>query len=254
VSALPIRRFREYVGAITRQRLFPTIWYVDRLRSSLLDLAAVRFVVVPRARASAPELANDPALPPIYADEQVAIFENRAAFARARIVHEANPVAGEGVARTRLRRLAAQPAHARELGRADRAFVEPDASGSAPPAPGAGPASGESVRIVDASDPDRLVLEAELRTPGFVVVADTYYPGWTASVDGRPAAIHPADLLFRAVFVEPGSHRIVLRYRPLAFFAGVALCALAGALCLLLVVRAGRARSGAVDTPSARPA
>ena len=92
-----------------------------------------------------------------------------------------------------------------------------------------GSGGGSDVHITDASDPDRLVLEADLAADGVVVVADTYYPGWKAYVDGAPVEISPADVLFRAVSVPAGKHTIEFRYQPASFRIGVVLFVL-GAL------------------------
>jgi hypothetical protein len=98
--------------------------------------------------------------------------------------------------------------------------VEPDADGR--PAESLGATSGDA-RIVDASDPDRLVVSASLARPGYVVVADTYTSGWRATVDGVETPIHPADVLFRAVRVPAGRHEIVLSYRPAGLRIGAGL-------------------------------
>ena len=75
----------------------------------------------------------------------------------------------------------------------------------------AGPVQGE-VRV--ARDlPERVELEAQLGTGGLLVLADAYYSGWTATVDGRPASILPANVATRGVLLEPGRHRVVFSFR-----------------------------------------
>ena len=49
-----------------------------------------------------------------------------------------------------------------------------------------------------------------------------WYPGWTATVNGHPVAILPADLAFRAVpLPEPGKHQVVFTYHPVGFDWGL---------------------------------
>lgn len=77
---------------------------------------------------------------------------------------------------------------------------------------------------------------------GFLVLTDTWYPGWKAYADGSERAILRADYLFRAIPVEPGRHRVEFRYEPFTFKAGAlisALTLLAGCI-LLLFPRPGR--------------
>ncbi len=56
--------------------------------------------------------------------------------------------------------------------------------------------------------------------PGYLVLTDTYYPGWRATVDGSPAAILRADLMFRAVELTPGAHTIEFHYDPISVRIG----------------------------------
>lgn len=67
---------------------------------------------------------------------------------------------------------------------------------------------------------NKIVLQAEMAAPGFVVLADAYDAGWQATVDGQATAVYRANTVVRAVYVPAGSHEIIFRYRPLPFWLG----------------------------------
>ena len=50
--------------------------------------------------------------------------------------------------------------------------------------------------------------------PGLLVLTDSWYPGWRATVDGIESAIVRTDATFRGVVVGEGRHDVVFRYRP----------------------------------------
>lgn len=57
----------------------------------------------------------------------------------------------------------------------------------------------------------------------WLVLADTFYPGWRAYARGNELTIYPADGLFPAVRLEPGQYELGLFYQPMWFYAGAAL-------------------------------
>jgi len=65
---------------------------------------------------------------------------------------------------------------------------------------------------------------------GVLVLSDTYFPGWQASVNGEPAAIVRAYTTFRGVCVPPGEHTVTLHYRPRIVLGGAVASALGWAL------------------------
>ena len=80
-------------------------------------------------------------------------------------------------------------------------------------------------------------LETESSQNQFLVAADSYYPGWEASVDGIAARIYPTDVAFRGVRVPAGKHTIEFRFVPRTLYWSMAIsaAALAG-LAILCVV------------------
>ncbi|MDO8673329.1 MAG: YfhO family protein, partial [Dehalococcoidia bacterium] len=69
--------------------------------------------------------------------------------------------------------------------------------------------------------PQRVVVETMFDRAGYLVVSDTYYPGWKAWVNGKSARIWQADGAFRALEVPPGPSVVEIRYEPVAFKAGL---------------------------------
>jgi hypothetical protein len=79
------------------------------------------------------------------------------------------------------------------------------------------------VATITLDSPQRVELTARLETPGLVVVADVYYPGWTLTVDSRPAAILRTNRAMRGVALPAGTHHLAFRYEPASFRIGIGL-------------------------------
>jgi hypothetical protein len=69
--------------------------------------------------------------------------------------------------------------------------------------------------------PEHIVIDEDAQQDGYLVLTDAYYPGWTATIDGQPTDIERADVMFRAVRVPAGQHRVEMRYEPSLFRIGM---------------------------------
>jgi hypothetical protein len=78
----------------------------------------------------------------------------------------------------------------------------------------------------------RLVALCSGSEPGIVVFVEQYGNGWHATVDGQAVPIARANLIMRALALEPGTHRIVLDYRTPGLVPGL----LIGGLCALVLL------------------
>jgi hypothetical protein len=76
------------------------------------------------------------------------------------------------------------------------------------------PAAGAEDVVVRNYGEDGFDLEATASAAGLLVISEMYYPGWTATVNGRPAQIYKVNGLLRGVRVEPGQNRVTMRYQP----------------------------------------
>jgi hypothetical protein len=88
--------------------------------------------------------------------------------------------------------------------------------------------------------PGRVVLDLARREPGWLLVAQTWYPGWRATLNGEDAEVLRANYAFQAVEIPPGQWRLELWYSPDSWRLGVALFWVGLALGAALLVREAR--------------
>jgi hypothetical protein len=92
-------------------------------------------------------------------------------------------------------------------------------------------------------DPDRPSLVVTTRAPGLLVLADTWMPGWAATVDGRPAPVLRGNHAQRVVpLPDPGRHAIVLRYHPPGLVLGRVVSLASATIWMGLIIRRSRSR------------
>ena len=73
-------------------------------------------------------------------------------------------------------------------------------------------------------------IDARSERGGLLVLADTYYPGWTATVEGTATPVLRVNGMQRGVFVPAGAHRVTFRYQSNAVRWGLALSGIGVAL------------------------
>jgi hypothetical protein len=105
--------------------------------------------------------------------------------------------------------------------------------------PGANPADmctpGERMGTVaiSSASANRVAINVDAPDGGWLLLADTYFPGWVAYVDGVETPVFPAQGLLRAVQLPAGAESVEFVYAPKSFYAGVGLTLLG--LSLMLV-------------------
>lgn len=147
-----------------------------------------------------------------YMSDTVAVWENQDAMPRAFLVHSAQ-VLDDGAALARIKSGDFHPERVVYLSEGHEQ-VEPIQTGNA-----------ENRVEITHYEPDRVSIDISTDQVGYLLLTDSWYPGWNVTVDGRTAPIYRADVLFRAVAVEPGQHTLVFEYRPLSFILGAILSA-----------------------------
>jgi hypothetical protein len=149
-------------------------------------------------------LSIDPAYKLVHSGD-VKVYQNLSVLPRAFAVHQARVVAGEEQALELLRDPALDPAETVILS----SGTELNSQGR-----------DDLVRITH-YQPEHVQIRVDLEEPGYLVLTDTYYPGWLAELDGQQTPIHRANLYFRAVSVPAGQHQVIFRYQPAGLGLGL---------------------------------
>ena len=188
----------------------------DPRTPKLLDLFGVRALLLPAGTIARPPLGRV-----VDAGPGGTVAERPTALPEAFVAHGWR--ASDGLA-TSIGLLAQRSARASR----DAPAVE----GAGTPPPGAA-APATPARVASRSDTSVTVALAP-GPAGQLVLLDTFYPGWSASVDGRDVPIRAANGVFRAVAVPAGAREVRFSYRPGSVVAGAAI-SLAALLTIVLL-------------------
>ena len=110
------------------------------------------------------------------------------------------------------------------------------------PTPAMRSAHGAGVATIQHFGWNDLKLRVHATGNATLITSDTYFPGWTATVDGHATPIRPANVAMRAVAVPAGDHTVTFEYEPPQLRYGVllSLVGLLGILARIIVVRVKR--------------
>jgi hypothetical protein len=264
-NPLDIRRYKEFVQFISDrdEAVSPAngIGNFPIVNKALLDLLGTRYLLQPsglRPMDGEPgDIAHDPRWWKIGEDPApethlfvagdlqrlppYTVYENRDAFPRAFVVPRAEPLP----ARDRI----LETFKTADLHRV--VFLEDG------PVPAAGTRSSGEFRPakIVTYNPDEITIEVDCTAPGYLVLTDPWYPGWTGTVDGRSTPIYRADYVFRAVAVPAGKHEVRFRFEPASLRRGQAVTAasLVGVLGLSVTTLARRFRGRGPKSAPADP-
>jgi hypothetical protein len=226
------------------------------LPSQLLNVLSAEYLILPPGPStfSAQRVADIPGPLPAL------LWKNTSRSERAWVVHDMRvlPPLTDRVPSQLERRTEAVLLDADELRDFSRtAVVEAELAEQRSSAPAAtrgpdGAAEQDTCRIV-LDEPQHVVVEARLTSPGLLVLNDTYYPGWKAAVETagpmgerageREHPIWRTNRIMRGVWLPAGDFRVHFRFRPSHFALGAALSALGWGLLPLLLLGLRRRRS-----------
>jgi hypothetical protein len=197
-------------------------------RRRLLDVAGIRFILSPANSRPMLAFVADAGLVALPAPAPgLALYENPHAVPRAYVVYHAEPAPAPDVLLARLAEPGFDPMRT--------SYVEGDLG----PGPGSAMAGHPATIVLD--EEEVVEIDATLAAPGLLVLADSYYPSWEATVDGVRVPIMPTNHLFRGVQLDSGRHRVRFEYRRGSLGLGAALSLVAVLAIGVLFARPGTA-------------
>lgn len=201
-----LRRYRDVVYGLgaTPARIGdhrPLVDLRDPSVLRLLDLFAVRYIFEPT------DGPRPPGMRVVFAGQRDRVLGNPSALPAAWSTTGWRSVPDERTAAA----LVSRTADMENLQRVP--LIE-----GAPPGPGT---AGEvTPASVTRPDDEHVQVIARGRHAGWLVLDDSYFPGWSAKIDGSEARIYAANAAFRAVRVPAGRHVVTFAYRPASVRAG----------------------------------
>ncbi len=217
-SHLTTRRFSAYMDLVKGADSPVT-------RARLLGLMNVKYIL------ARDEKTHD-AYAKVYSSDRLNIYENKAVLPRVLTVPGAEVMASDQGVLDRLASDDFDPSCAVLL---EEALPEgaKDLGGCSEP----WTAQAEVISYL----PNKVIVEADLGRAGWLLLLDAYYPGWVVYVDGKEDKLYRADYLFRAIFLNPGTHTVIFQYEPASFRVGLLISL--STIALLIVIVAFKLRS-----------
>ena len=83
--------------------------------------------------------------------------------------------------------------------------------------------------------PSKIELEVTTATPGMIAVSQSWYPGWRALVNGKPAKVLRTNYFMQSVAVAQGTSTVLLEYSPRLLYGALAV-SLLGAVALAIAL------------------
>lgn len=167
--------------------------------SAMLDMLNVKYLVVP--------FLNDPRYQPVGNPEVLPLYRNTTVLPRAFFADSVRVISQRKGIFDYMKSGRFDPRHT--------AILEEN------PPFAVTPAAGRKAEITR-YDIHEIEITAETAAPAVMVLSEIYYPsGWKAYVDGKETRIYKTNYLLRGIFLQPGVHKVVLKFHPASHTLGM---------------------------------
>ncbi len=210
-------------------RTYPvTVWYSELPLKMRADITSVEYryvdqrgglrlygvAVYDSRTGQVGQFRTKPQYKPVFRDAESVVYQNTAALPRAYVVTRA-------IERTASNSILADMLE-RSFDPHEEVLLEDPAQAgfqAGAQSPGRVPALASQrplfrpAQVSEPSAQDTLV-DYDAPESGYLVLTDSYYPGWQAYLDGKVVPVYRANYLFRAVRAPAGKHQVQFRYEP----------------------------------------
>jgi hypothetical protein len=209
-ETLQVQGFETLQGSGNPLSLWPYeqfYWTLPNKTAPGYRLLGAKYIIMPKGALP----AGQGFWPVFTEDPEIDVHLNTLALPRAWLVYDTEAVGGYDEAWRRVQ----EPAFAPER----TAVVE-----NGPRLNGQGSGGVEVVGYA----PNELRFTIHSDAPALFVLSDVYYPGWHAYLDGVSVPLYRADVTFRGVAVQAGTHELRMRFWPGSLQRGLLLVAAGG--------------------------
>jgi len=193
-------RYNEYMSFVESSERasldnpFHTNITLTRYNSPLLDVFNVKYIITPPDQA-----IKEKEFKLVY-DQEVRIYENKKVLPRAFLVPQVKIIEDKKEILNALADPKFEPLQT--------AIFE-----EKPKIEGSNNLQGSSLVITEYKS-EEIKIKTRLTEDGFLILSDTYYPGWQVLVDGEKDKIYRANYIGRGVALPAGDHEVVFRFKP----------------------------------------
>jgi len=227
--SLTMKRYADLMMILqkgTNYKFTGVIRQFEDIHQHIANLINIKYVVTSKDRVLKSPFRH------VYIDNEYRVYENTEVFPRAFAVHKSLMInKGEDVLNA---------IRDNDVPLDKVVILENDSDGNLKL-----PASNEilysNVRIEEYK-PHSVVVNADMKADGYLVMSDCYFPGWRVYVDGERDKIYRADYIFRAVALTKGEHKLRFVYKPFSVKLGLIFIFLSLSLVVCIFIKTRRRR------------